>query len=243
MLRSVTEVCELPPDSRGRQAAEFPSPRIPGGAGEVGGDDVGRVPAQAAAATVIPHRRPRVRMGGCLLDIAERHPGIQSGSDERVPERVGHDGLGDPGPAGGLADDPPGAVPVQPPAVGGQEHRPAGALADGQVDRPGGPRGERDGDDLAALIGTSGSPVLCEMRGAGDLSRQQSAGEHLFRPGREVLTQDRAPAGSPGGWTADGVACPALAVSTVSLRALAVLPAAAGRDAEGRKDEVAVHRR
>src|SRR5689334_23287030 len=98
-------------------------------------------------------------------------------------------------------------------------------------------------DEPAALIGTSGSPVLCEMRGAGDLSRQQSAGEHLFRPGREVLTQDRAPAGSPGGWTADGVACPALAVSTVSIRALAVLPAAAGRDAEGRKDEVAVHRR
>src|SRR5271157_3301055 len=65
-----------------------------------------------------------------------------------------------------------------------------------------------------ALMGTSGSPVLCEMRGAGDLLRQQPAGEHLFRPGREVLTQDRAPAGSPGGWTADGVACPALAVST-----------------------------
>jgi hypothetical protein len=65
-----------------------------------------------------------------------------------------------------------------------------------------------------ALIGTSGSPALCEMRGAGDLLRQQPAGEHLFRPGREVLTQDRAPAGSPGGWTADGVTCPALAVST-----------------------------
>jgi 2-polyprenyl-6-methoxyphenol hydroxylase-like FAD-dependent oxidoreductase len=64
------------------------------------------------------------------------------------------------------------------------------------------------------LIGTSGSPVLCEMRGAGDLLRQQPAGEHLSRPGREVLAQDRAPAGSPGGWTADGVTCPAPAVST-----------------------------
>ena len=75
------------------------------------------------------------------------------------------------------------------------------------------------------------------MHGAGDLLRQQPAGEHLFRPGREVLTQDRAPAGSPGEWTADGVACPALAVSTESIRALAVLPDAAGRDAERRKEE------
>src|SRR5262249_15463835 len=40
-----------------------------------------------------------------------------------------------------------------------------------------------------------------------------------------------------GGWTADGVAWPALAVSTGSIRALAVLPDAAGRDAERRKDE------
>jgi hypothetical protein len=73
------------------------------------------------------------------------------------------------------------------------------------------------GDQLT-LMGTSGSPVLSEMRGAGDLLRQQPAGEHLFLPGREVLTQDRAPADSPGGWTADGVACPALAVSTGSIR-------------------------
>ena len=83
------------------------------------------------------------------------------------------------------------------------------------------------------LIGTSGLPVLCEMHDAGDLLRQQPAGEHLFRPGREVLTQDRALAGSPGGWTADGVTCPALAVSTRSIRALAVLPDAAGHDAQG----------
>src|SRR6266487_5393626 len=48
----------------------------------------------------------------------------------------------------GLADDPPGAVPVQPPPVCGQEHRPFGVLADGQVDRPGGARCQRDGDDL-----------------------------------------------------------------------------------------------
>jgi hypothetical protein len=44
-------------------------------------------------------------------------------------------------------------VPVQPPAVTGEEERSFGALADGQVDRPGGARRERDGDDLAALAG------------------------------------------------------------------------------------------
>ncbi len=103
--------------------------------------------------------------------------------------------------------------------------------------------GQRRRLDFAlALMGASGSPVLCEMRGAGDLLRQQPAGEHLFRPGREVLTQDRAPAGSPGGWTADGVACPALAVSTDPLgrwRFSLMLPGVT--ESTGRTN-VAVHR-
>jgi hypothetical protein len=111
-------------------------PGLPGGAREVGGDDVGRVPVQAAAGPVIPHRRPRIGMESCLLHVPQRHPGIQTG-DERVPQRVRGDGLGDPGAAGGPADDPPGAVPVQPPPFPGQEYWAFGALADGQVDRPG----------------------------------------------------------------------------------------------------------
>ena len=92
-----------------------------------------------------------------LLHVPQRDPGIQRGGDEGVPERVGRDGLADPGATRGAADDPPGAVPVQPPSVRGQEHRPAGAFPDGQVDCPGGARRERDGDDLAALIRTTGS--------------------------------------------------------------------------------------
>jgi hypothetical protein len=63
------------------------------------------------------------------------------------------DGLGDPGTAGGPADGPPGAVPVQSATVGGQEDGALAALADGQVDRPGGVRRQWDGDDLAALAG------------------------------------------------------------------------------------------
>jgi hypothetical protein len=54
-------------------------------------------------------------MRGGFLDVAQRDPSVETGGDERVPKRVGRDGLGDPGAAGGLADDPPGAVPVQPP--------------------------------------------------------------------------------------------------------------------------------
>ena len=72
-------------------------------------------------------------MGGGFLHVAQRDPGVQRGGDERVPQRVGPDGFGDPGAAGDPADDPPGAVPVQPAAISGQEDRPVGALAD----RPG----------------------------------------------------------------------------------------------------------
>jgi hypothetical protein len=50
-------------------------------------------------------------------------------------------------------------VPVHPLPVRGEEQRPAGALADGQVDGAGGARGERDRDDLAALAGDDEGPV------------------------------------------------------------------------------------
>jgi len=98
-------------------------------------------------------------MRGGFLHVAQRDPGVQSSRDEGVPERIGRDGLADPGTARDLADDPPGAVPVQPPPVRSQEHRPAGTLADGQVNRPGGARCQRDGDYLAALTGNRQRPV------------------------------------------------------------------------------------
>ena len=76
-----------------------------------------------------------------------------------MSQRVWSDGLGDAGAAGSLADDPPGAVPVQPPPVRSQEHRAVRALADDQVDRPGSARRQRDGHHLAALAGDSQGPV------------------------------------------------------------------------------------
>src|SRR5947209_213336 len=56
----------------------------------------------------------------------------------------GRDGLADACTARDLADDPPSAVPVQPPAISSQEHRPFGSLADCKVDRPGGALRQRD---------------------------------------------------------------------------------------------------
>src|SRR6185312_17019629 len=50
------------------------------------------------------------------------------------------DQLGDPRTGSCLTDDPPSAVPVQPPAVPGQEYPPFRPFPDGQVDRPGGQR-------------------------------------------------------------------------------------------------------
>ena len=72
----------------GPPGGRAPGPRgLPRGARDVGGDDVGRVPVQAAAGPVIPHSRPRVCMRGGLLLVAQRHAGIESGGD--VSQRVG----------------------------------------------------------------------------------------------------------------------------------------------------------
>ena len=100
-------------------------------------------------------------MGGGLLDIPQRHPGIQlvmnawrsvwGPTGLVIPARRAIRRTIRPAPC--RADDPPGTVPVQPAPISGQEDGSFGAFADGQVDRPGGARGERDGDDLAALAG------------------------------------------------------------------------------------------
>lgn len=70
----------------------------------------------------------------------------------------GADVLDDPGPAGGAADNPGRAVPVQPPAVS-LEDGPLSALAGGQINRAGGVWRKRHGHHLAALAGDHQSPV------------------------------------------------------------------------------------
>jgi hypothetical protein len=78
---------------------------------------------------------------------------------ERMSEGVRPDLLGQPGAAGDAADDPSGAVPVQPLPGSGGEDRSFAALADGEVDRAGGARGERDDGFPAALAGDRQGPV------------------------------------------------------------------------------------
>jgi hypothetical protein len=95
-----------------------------------------------------------------------------------VPQRVRPDRFGDPGAPRDPADDPGGAVPVQPAAIGGQEDWSLAAFADGQVERPGGPWCERDGGHLAALAGDDQGavPAFDAQRldvGAGDLGDPQ----------------------------------------------------------------------
>src|SRR5262249_23629091 len=98
------------------------------------GDYVGSVPVQGPPGAVVADRGPRVGMGGGFLYVPQRNPGIERRGDERVPQRMRPDRFGDPGAAGGPADDPGRAVPVQPAAIKSQEDRPVGALADGQAD-------------------------------------------------------------------------------------------------------------
>jgi hypothetical protein len=145
------------------------------------------------------HRSAWIGVGSGFLNVSQWDPGIKRGGDERMPQCVRPDGLGDPGPAGDAADDPPGAVPIQPAAVSGQEHRPVCALADGQVDRPGGARRERDRYHLAALRVTTS--VRCprplperdnRLRGAAPLSANVAVGDRAVArfatgPGRGDL--------------------------------------------------------
>jgi hypothetical protein len=94
-----------------------------------------------------------------FLDVAQGHARVEGGGDERVPKGVRADRLADLGAVRDPAEDPPGAVPVQPPPICGQEHGAIDAFRDGQVDRPGSARRKRDGDDLAALAGDRQRPV------------------------------------------------------------------------------------
>lgn len=72
-----------------------------------------------------------------LLHVAKRDTGVEGGGDERVTQGVGSGGFVDPGTAGEAPGDPPGGVSVESFAVASEEDRSLGALADGQVDRPG----------------------------------------------------------------------------------------------------------
>src|SRR6185437_2580022 len=104
-------------------------------------------------------------------------PGIQRGSDELVAQPIRGDQPGDPGLAGRPADNPPGGVPVQPPPVPGEEHRSFGPLADGQVDRPGGPRETPEPTAKTVSTSTTGRALTARPVLAAGAGRVARAGE------------------------------------------------------------------
>ena len=57
---------------------------LPSSARDERGDDICGVPVEAASGPVIPDRGPRISMRGSFLDVAQRHPRIERGGDERV---------------------------------------------------------------------------------------------------------------------------------------------------------------
>jgi hypothetical protein len=59
-----------------------------GGAGEVGGDDVGGMAVEGDSGAVVAHGRPRIGVRGGFLDVAQRDAGIERGGDECVTQRV-----------------------------------------------------------------------------------------------------------------------------------------------------------
>ena len=54
---------------------------LPGSARDAGRDDTRGVPVQAPAGPVVPDRGPRVSVGGSLLNVAQRHAGVQIGRE------------------------------------------------------------------------------------------------------------------------------------------------------------------
>ena len=45
------------------------------------GDDVGGVPVKGPTGTVVAHRRPRISMGCCFLDVPQRNTSVDGGGD------------------------------------------------------------------------------------------------------------------------------------------------------------------
>jgi hypothetical protein len=83
-----------------------------------------------------------------------------------ITERLPTVQIGEP------ADDPSGAMAVQPPPIGRQEDGPFHALADRQVDCPGGAWRERDGDDLPDAGEDVGQTGEMRSRLFGGLARE-----------------------------------------------------------------------
>jgi hypothetical protein len=75
------------PATDGRWTELFQSVPLPGGSGDVGGDDVGGVPVEAAADPVGPHRGSRIGVRRGFLDVAQQDGRVVSGSAGPGPDQ------------------------------------------------------------------------------------------------------------------------------------------------------------
>jgi hypothetical protein len=91
-------------------------------------------------------------MAGCFLDVTQRDSGVERSGDERVPQRVRPDALGDPCLSGDSSDDPPGGVTVESSTGAVHEDRALDSLTDREVEYPGDPRRQRPHAHRAQLL-------------------------------------------------------------------------------------------
>lgn len=84
-----------------------------------------------------------------LLHVPERHVSLEGGGDGGVADRVRADRLRDACPPGNPSHDPARTVAIGASSLRADEDRPAGATADGKIDRSGGARRKRDHDGLS----------------------------------------------------------------------------------------------
>ena len=88
---------------------------------------------EADAGAVVAHRCALVGVTGGFLYVTERDAGVERGGDERVPERVGSDLLGDARTSGDTPHDTSRRMAIEPAAVVGLEDRSFATFTDGEV--------------------------------------------------------------------------------------------------------------
>ena len=68
---------------------------------------------QGLASSVVAHRRARVGVARCFLDVTQRNAGVERSGDEGVAQRVRPDAFGDPSLSGDPTHDAPGGVTIE----------------------------------------------------------------------------------------------------------------------------------
>jgi hypothetical protein len=105
-----------------------------GGAGDEGGHDVGGVTVERLAGPVVAHGRARVGVRGGLLDVSQRHTGVQGGGVQEWRRLCGEIRLVIPARRAHPFHGAVGGVAVHPSPGGAQEDRPGGPVADVKIE-------------------------------------------------------------------------------------------------------------